>query len=135
MSCPSPEDLSALVDGELAPLEAARIISHARTCSSCREELEELKSLSRLFDTARDGSPGRSSAGTAYHVRRIAAAAVFLLGVGLLVTQSGLFAENELRFEAYLERSIDRDVLEVSELREEDLSRDRVVGLLISSVH
>ena len=43
--------------------------------------------------------------------------------------------EQELRFESYLDRSLDEDVLEMTSLFEGEISRDQVVGLLISSFH
>lgn len=41
MSCLSKEVLSAVVDGEASPRE----IEHARTCASCRAQVEELRDL------------------------------------------------------------------------------------------
>ena len=44
-------------------------------------------------------------------------------------------AKQQQRIEGYLDRALDRDVLEVTSMVEEDLSRDQVVGMLISSTH
>ena len=45
--CPG-DVLSALVDGELAPAEAAAVRAHAATCTTCRDELSALEGVRAL---------------------------------------------------------------------------------------
>lgn len=137
MPCPHIQDVSALIDDELSPEEAAQVRSHLEVCSECRSELASLRQLSGLFAQFREAEEettfvDRRETGWS---RFLAAAAVVMIAVGGIVGLATELREDELRFETYLERSVDADVYEVSSLREDDLSRDRIVGLLISSAH
>lgn len=132
--CPDPSDLSAWIDGELPELQARRLDAHLDTCQACREELAGLQALSATFDALRRPASDPQVA-TPLFRRVLAVAALLLIGLGTLVTMATDLSREELRFEAYLDRSLDRDVLDVSSLREDELSRDVVVGMLISSSH
>lgn len=57
--CPG-DALSALLDGELAPAEAAAVRAHAATCSTCRVELSALEGVRALVRSlpALDLPPG-----------------------------------------------------------------------------
>jgi hypothetical protein len=65
----------------------------------------------------------------------LSVAALVLVGIGALIALARDLSRDELRFEAYLEQSLDQDVFEMTSLAEDDFSRDRVVGLLISSTY
>jgi len=49
MTCPSPETLHDLVDGELAPSERQETLNHVRSCPSCRPHVRQLIELSRAL--------------------------------------------------------------------------------------
>jgi hypothetical protein len=54
----SDEELSALIDGQLAPDVAARVERHAATCAACAEKLSDLRSLrSTLSELPRATAP------------------------------------------------------------------------------
>ena len=61
-------------------------------------------------------------------------AALEVVGVGTVIALAADLSRDELGFERYLDRALDQDVYEVTSLVEDDLSRDKVVGLLISSL-
>jgi len=46
---PTDEDLSALIDGELAPSRAATLQAHLDSCQSCRARLDELQSVKAML--------------------------------------------------------------------------------------
>ena len=141
MSCSHVKEVSAWLDDELSP-EAARWLElHLQTCVHCQEERASLERLSGLFESLRVSGSQRPFRLDAYprprpRARRIwGMVALLTLGVAALLGLAVDLQNDELQFEAYLDRSIDRDVYEVSSLVEDDLSRDMVVGLLISSTH
>lgn len=43
MNCPEPENISALADGELDPLESAKVHEHIKACPTCERLLEEMR--------------------------------------------------------------------------------------------
>jgi hypothetical protein len=45
VGCPTPERLSALMDGDLPPAEAGSVRAHADACASCRAVMGELGAL------------------------------------------------------------------------------------------
>lgn len=88
--CPG-DALSALVDGELPPAEAAAVRAHAATCTTCRDELSALEGVRALVRSlpALDLPPGvvervrwlgrrRPSRVAAVTAAAVAAAASFL---------------------------------------------------------
>ena len=93
-----------------------------------------MRSLSALFAGIRQERAEVVGANTCRR-RWLSLAAVVVVGLASLIGLSSDLAQDELSFEAYLEWTLDRDVLEVSSLSERDYSRDRVVGMLISRVH
>lgn len=48
-ACPSPEELSAFLDGALASAEAARVDAHLATCDACATALERLSATADLL--------------------------------------------------------------------------------------
>jgi hypothetical protein len=69
----SNEELSALIDGQLAPDVSARVERHAAACAACAEKLSDLRSLrSTLADLPRAAAP-RSFAVREADVRAAAA--------------------------------------------------------------
>jgi anti-sigma factor RsiW len=52
MNCPTSQQLSAFHDGEIDPLGRAQIERHLLDCASCAAELERLRAISRLLETA-----------------------------------------------------------------------------------
>ena len=134
MTCPHTPDVSTYLDGELSPGATEELRVHLETCRLCQQEFESLRSLSALFAEIRQE---RAEVGGANTCRRLwlSLAAVVVVGLASLIGLSSDLAQDELSFEAYLEWTLDRDVLEVSSLSERDYSRDRVVGMLISRVH
>jgi len=134
--CPNTKDLSSWLDGELPPGRADFMHHHVSLCSVCRDEADSLRALSEMFSTLRADSSIEGAENTPNSPRRILmAAALLFLGLSALLGLPVEVAEDELAFESYLEQSIDEDVLEVTSLPETSLSRDRVVGLLISSTY
>ena len=148
LSCPHTEKVSAWLDGELLPEEASPLEEHIRACSVCQEERASLERLSELFTVLREVSPtvrpfvrvtgtyADALVATVYSFKRVLSiAALVLVGIGALIALAPDLSRDELRFEAYLEQSLDQDVFEMTSLAEDDFSRDRVVGLLISSTY
>jgi anti-sigma factor RsiW len=138
MFCPRTEDISAWLDGELPNEEARFLEEHISFCDVCQAERESLQTLSGLFESmksSRPSDPVPMPRRPHQRMRILAAAALVPIGVGALLGLAVELTDDELRFEAYLDRSVDRDVYEVSSLIEGDISRDKVVGLLISSAH
>ena len=149
LSCPHTKQVSARLDGELSPEETRLLEEHISTCPVCQEERASLERLSELFTTLREVTPAvRPFAGgvtgpyadtlaaPCYRFRRVLSiAALVLIGIGALISLAPELSRDELHFESYLERSLDQDVFEMTSLVEDDLSRDRVVGLLISSTY
>lgn len=148
-SCPHTEQVSAWLDDELPPEEACLLEEHIRTCPVCQEERAALERLSELFTSLRGMSPavrpfdGLTTGTYAdswvdpfYSFKRVLSiAALVLVGIGALISLAPDLSRDELRFEAYLEQSLDQDVFEVTSMAEDDFSRDRIVGLLISSTY
>lgn len=56
--CPNPGDLSAYLDGELAPGVRARLDTHLASCPSCAWAIAELRALHAEFRALPDESPG-----------------------------------------------------------------------------
>jgi anti-sigma factor RsiW len=144
-TCKHTELVSSLIDGELSPDEAAEFEDHLLVCHVCREERDALKELSSMFSVFRDAVPpiGRadvrafpSVSTPAIGIRKaMSVAAMVMIGLGALISLAPDLSEQELRFESYLDRSLDEEVLEMTSLFEGEISRDQVVGLLISSFH
>ena len=99
--CPSDEDLSAYVDGELAGEARWELARHLETCSRCRKQAQKLErtsaGLRRLFDrAAREIDASASPAGRSARVRvlhrwllaGLAAAAIVLVVVTVLLRRS-----------------------------------------------
>ncbi len=149
LPCPHTEKVSAWLDGELLPEEASPLEEHIRVCLVCQEERASLERLSELFTVLREvsfsarpfdnwatGTYADALVATVYSFRRVLSiAALVLVGAGALIALAPDLSRDELRFEAYLEQSLDHDVFEMTSLVEDDFSRDRVVGLLISSTY
>ena len=149
LPCPHTEKVSAWLDGALLPEEASPLEEHVRACSVCQEERASLERLSELFTVLKEVSPAvrpfdgwatgtyaDALVATVYSFRRVLSiAALVLVGIGALIALAPDLSRDELRFEAYLEQSLDQDVFEMTSLAEDDFSRDRVVGLLISSTY
>jgi hypothetical protein len=142
--CEHTEHVSAWIDGELPSVEARRLQDHFLVCQVCREERDALEDLSGMFSVLRDRVPRyeREHAGIFTNTlssgvfrRVMSAAALVVIGLGALSSLAPDLTEQELRFERYLERSLDEDVLEMTSIVEGNISRDQVVGMLISSSH
>ncbi len=143
--CPYTELVSVWLDGELGSEDARALVEHLPTCPICRKERASLEQLSEMFDVFRESAatiptPLASGPRQAYpradsislFRRALAVAALVVIGFGALFSLAQSLSRDELQFERYLERSLDQDVLEVA-VAEDDLSRDKVVSLLISS--
>jgi len=61
MSCDQSQLLSAYLDGELPPAEAARLSEHLAACPACSAEADELRALGRLMGMARRSDLGLPS--------------------------------------------------------------------------
>jgi hypothetical protein len=118
--------IDALVDGELPPGETRALRDHLRTCVDCAREHSERQAfsatLARAFDQATPGrgspAPGREGLAERLHQEsrrrvfvpaRLAAALVFGLSVGLVVSALGLSRatreQEEIARQLYQERS------------------------------
>ena len=49
MTCPSPDDLSAFHDGELAPSDRTRVETHVASCAACATALARIQRASSLL--------------------------------------------------------------------------------------
>lgn len=58
MTCPEHDDLSAYLDGVLAPAESARLASHLAACPVCRGDLGRLEALRRSLQALPPLTPG-----------------------------------------------------------------------------
>jgi hypothetical protein len=59
---PSPEELSALVDGELEPAGARQALEHVATCASCRDERLRFAEIRRLLSELETTAPAEAAA-------------------------------------------------------------------------
>jgi anti-sigma factor RsiW len=142
-SCQHTEDVSAWLDGELSPEETETLELHLAVCAICQEEQETIEELSEMFAVFREPASPRDSVWTPEadglakvgFQKMLSLAALVVIGLGAIFSLTSNLQDEELRFERYLERSLDQDVLEMTALGDDDISRDRVVGLLISSSH
>ena len=142
-SCQHTEQVSAWLDGELSPEEAETLELHLAVCPICQEEQETIEQMSEMFTVFREGLGPRDSVWTEEtegltrvgFQKMFSLAALVLIGLGAIFSLTSNLQDEELRFERYLERSLDQDVLEMTALGDGDISRDRVVGMLISSSH
>ena len=97
-NCESVEErLSALLDGELAPVAAAEALEHAFGCASCREFFLAAKRLQSLtaelavlapVDVVEPGTPRRLGAGSMRPFLRAAALVTIGLGGGWILSGS-----------------------------------------------
>lgn len=101
-----------------------------------------MQQLSSMFSAFRDGMglqepvTGEPAVLLRHGFRRmLSLAALVVIGLGVMFSLKSDLHDDELRFESYLERSLDQDVLEMAALGDGDFSRDQVVGLLVSSTH
>lgn len=143
--CKNAELVSSWIDNELSPDEAAEFEDHLLACEVCREERDALRVLSGVFSVFRDAIPPTgwvdvrafsSVPRAAIGIRKaLSVAAMVLVGLAALISLAPDLFEQGLRFEMYLDRSLDEDVLKMTSLVEDEISRDQVVGLLISSSH
>jgi predicted anti-sigma-YlaC factor YlaD len=145
--CKHTEQVSAWLDDQLPPDEARELVDHLSVCAACREERESLEQLSRMFSEFRELVPcgpelvqegqfeGFGYSASSGARKAFSLLALLVIGIGILFSLAPDLSEGELRFERYLERSLDADVLEMTSLVEEEISRDQVVGLLILSSH
>ena len=87
--CPSPEDLSALVEHTLPESQGLALLDHIMSCQSCQEEFELLRALKTTAPKQRRG----------WRPLALAASIVLVAGSGILWTtqyrgQPGGPAEN-----------------------------------------
>ena len=116
---------------------------HLAVCPICQEEQETIEQMSEMFTVFRERLGPRDSVWTEEtegltrvgFQKMFSLAALVLIGLGAIFSLTSNLQDEELRFERYLERSLDQDVLEMTALGDGDISRDRVVGMLISSSH
>lgn len=82
------DQLSAFMDGELAPEAEAEIVQHLRGCTECSRELAIMRGLGGAMRTMTSGSGGRT-VWDAVH-RRITRPAGWMLLVSGIVVWAGL---------------------------------------------
>ena len=143
--------LSAYLDGALSARKAEALARHLRVCSRCREELAALTRVRDLFE-AWEPAPPRAhfahrlnlrldrEAGIALPIwlqwaaRRLvplAVAAATVVAVTYLLNRAVLGPE-PVTVDAYLNRSLDQDMQEMATVSEADLSKDRVLDLVLA---
>ena len=140
--CPHTPLISAWLDGELSQTRSEALERHVRDCPMCQEERDSFEQISAMFEPIRRMAvPEKSEEELpvpklAPWIRpTLSVAALVLVWVGALLGLSSRLSEEGLQFEGYLEAALDSDVYEVTRMVEKDLSRDQVVGMLISSSH
>jgi anti-sigma factor RsiW len=57
-SCPTSQQLSAFLDGEVEETRRAEIEEHLRDCPACAAELDRLQAVSRLLNSGLSNSAG-----------------------------------------------------------------------------
>ena len=140
-SCQHTEQVSAWLDGELSQEEAGTLELHLAMCSICQEEQETVEQLCEMFSVFREPLGPKDAVWTQQaeeltkvgFQKMLSLAALVVIGLAAIVILTSNLQDEELRFERYLERSLDQDVFEMTVLGDDDISCDRVVGMLISS--
>jgi anti-sigma factor RsiW len=61
MKCPDDGKIQAYIDGELTASEVSAMVSHLSSCSSCFEQVEKQRKLSRDFKRIMAINPGSQS--------------------------------------------------------------------------
>jgi len=140
--CPHTPRISAWLDGELARTRSEALERHVPDCPMCQEERDSFKQISAMFDPIRRMAVPENSEEELLVPKlspwirpTLSVAALVLLWVGALLGLSSRLSEEGLQFEGYLEAALDSDVYEVTRMVEKDLSRDQVVGMVISNSH
>ena len=145
--------LSEYLDGALSGRRAKALERHLARCSRCAEEI---RAFTRVRDLLREWDPpppesrfverldARLDGSERWPVlswqrwavrRLVPAAALVALSVGAAAYLSTrvIPGSEPLTVDAFLARSLDQDVLEIATLNESDLSRDRVLQLVLAT--
>ena len=144
------EALSAYLDGALSSRRARSLEGHLRACDHCREELAALRRVGELFRAWEPEAPraffverlnhrldgvaeSRALLWSRWAVWRFAPAALAAASVGALVfLLHRELGPEPVTVDAYLNRSLDGEVLEVATASESDLSREWVLDLVLA---
>ena len=141
------EDLSAYLDGELDEAQQEALEARLVVDPQCREDLEDLKRVRRLFQSwepivpkpffmarFQDRLHAEGPVSRPWDLPRFAVAATVVLSVG-----SFLFAAYQIRqdtepdtLDSWLTRSMDQEVLEFTNLQESDLSKERTLDIVLT---
>jgi anti-sigma factor RsiW len=144
----NPKVLSAYLDRELPAPEREALARHLEVCGHCREELAALQRVQGLFEGWAPPPPrpffearlNRQLNGAAQRRAwrkwaRLVPATLAVVSIGALLFLADQLAvgPEPMTVESYLNRSLDREVLEIATLTESGLSKDRVLDLVIAS--
>ncbi len=146
MSSPA-EDLSAHLDGELGSEEEAALQARLLADSGCRSDLAKLAWVRELYASWEPVAPpagfpdrfqnrlaAELGAFSSWRVQRFATAAMLLLAVGALVFASYYDALNAVAptLDSALTGSMDPEVLDLASLEAAELSKDRVLDMMLT---
>lgn len=143
--------LSAYLDGALSARKAEALARHLKVCPHCQEELSALTRVQDLFGAWEPVSPRSHfvhrmnlrldlETGTGLPIwlrwatRRLvplAVAAATVVAVTYLLNRAAPGLE-PVTVDAYLNRSLDQDMQEMATVSEADLSKDRVLDLVLA---
>ncbi len=145
------EALSAYLDGALRVRERVALERHVDTCDRCREELASLRRVQGLFEAWAPPPPRPffearlnrrlDGAGESrlwpwreWAARRLVPATLAVVSIGALLFLVNRLSvgQEPMTVDGYLNRSLDREVQEIATFTESDLSRDRVLDLVIA---
>ncbi len=149
------EALSAYLDGVLAPGETEALEDHLKVCDRCREELEAFRQVRGLFQEWEPAVPRaffverlnrqlHVEAGSRLEIlltswrgwaaERLVPAAMVAISVGavLFLVHRLTLGPEPVTVDGFLNRSLDQEVLEFTTLAESDLSKDRVLDIVLA---
>ena len=141
------EDLSAYLDGELDEVQQEALEARLAVDPQCLEDLEDLKRVRRLFQSWKPIVPkpffmarfqdrlhAEGSVSRPWNLQRFAVAATVVLAVSSFLLAAYQIRQNTEpdTLDSWLTRSMDQEVLEITNLQESDLSKDRTLDIVLT---